>query len=388
MRRIAIQPRANWRESVQAQGLTFLEVDGWELWDESAYYELGERDVEQLEGATRALVSMCGEAVDLLVREDRLHLVGIPERYREYVKKSWLLGEPSLYGRFDLAYDAKAPPKLLEYNADTPTSLIESAIVQWHWFRDRFPHLDQYNSLHEKLIAAWKRIVPRQGSVVHFACVGESIEDTLTIEYLRDTAQQAGLRAEPIAMSCIGWNAGAGEFRDEQERPVRIVFKLYPWEWLLDEEFSRFIPAAGTTWIEPAWKMILSSKAILAVLHSMFPSSPYLLPASFEEPRWDHVRKPFFSREGANIRIVRGGKTEAETPGPYAGPYVYQARVDLPRFGDRFATVGSWVVGGVDCGIGIREDTEPIISNVSPFVPHVYVPGPPSTTPPLPAIGV
>ncbi|HEX8875400.1 MAG TPA: glutathionylspermidine synthase family protein, partial [Phycisphaerales bacterium] len=281
MRRIAIQPRANWRESVQAQGLTFLEVDGWELWDESAYYELGERDVEQLEGATRALVSMCGEAVDLLVREDRLHLVGIPERYREYVKKSWLLGEPSLYGRFDLAYDAKAPPKLLEYNADTPTSLIESAIVQWHWFRDRFPHLDQYNSLHEKLIAAWKRIVPRQGSVVHFACVGESIEDTLTIEYLRDTAQQAGLRAEPIAMSCIGWNAGAGEFRDEQERPVRIVFKLYPWEWLLDEEFSRFIPAAGTTWIEPAWKMILSSKAILAVLHSMFPSSPYLLPASF-----------------------------------------------------------------------------------------------------------
>lgn len=373
---------------MQSQGLVFLETEGWELWDESAYYELTERDVEQIEGATRALTAMCREAVDMLVRENRLSIVGVPEKFHEYVSKSWLLGSPSLYGRFDLAYDGKGPPKLLEFNADTPTSLLESAIVQWYWYRDRFPHLDQYNSIHEKLIAAWRAIVPRPGTVVHVACVSEAIEDVMTVEYLRDTAEQAGLRTIPIAMNRIGWNASAGEFRDEEERAIRTIFKLYPWEWLLDEEFSGEIPRASTVWIEPAWKVILSSKAILAVLHSLFPSSPYLLPAGFEEPRWDHVRKPFFSREGANIQMVRGGRTVAESAGPYGGPFVYQSLVELPRFGDRYATIGSWVVGGVDCGVGIREDTEPIISNVSPFVPHVYVPGPPSVPPPLPRPGV
>jgi glutathionylspermidine synthase len=36
-----------------------------------------------------------------------------------------------LYGRFDLAYRGDGPPKLLEYNADTPTALFEAAVVQW-----------------------------------------------------------------------------------------------------------------------------------------------------------------------------------------------------------------------------------------------------------------
>ncbi|MFO0860361.1 MAG: glutathionylspermidine synthase family protein [Phycisphaerales bacterium] len=373
MKRIATQPRPDWRTKVESQGLVFLECEGWELWDESAYYELSEFDVSSIEHCTRELVSMCREAVDMLVRENKLHLVGIPEQFHAYVRRSWLEGHPSLYGRFDLAYDGRNPPKLLEFNADTPTALLESAVVQWYWLQDKFPGSDQYNSIHERLLDAWKSAVPT--GPVHFACATESPEDVMTIEYLRDTAGQAGLATHALPVGAIGWNAAAGEFRDESERAIRHLFKLYPWEWLMDEEFSRFIPLASTRWIEPAWKLILSSKAILCVLHSLFPRSPYLLPATLEPPKWSHVRKPFFSREGANITVVDHGRVTTETPGPYAGPYVYQAKATLPRFGDRYALVGSWVVGGKDCGVGMREDTVAVLSNVSPFVPHVFNPG-------------
>src|SRR6202012_2552269 len=104
---------------------------------------------------------------------------------------SWGRQAPSLYGRMDLRWDGSGPPKLLEYNADTPTSLFESSVVQWEWLGCGYPDADQFNSIHEARIAGWPEMgLPKR---VHFSCVRDSDEDRGNVDYLRDTAMQAGL---------------------------------------------------------------------------------------------------------------------------------------------------------------------------------------------------
>ena len=372
MERLTVEPRPDWQRTVESQGLVYHTVDGFAYWNESACYTFDERDASALENAANALHSMCLEAVDWLIRENALDLVGIPVTAHAFVRASWERRDPPLYGRFDLAYDGTSPPKLLEYNADTPTALVESAVAQWYWFKDVYPELDQFNTIHERLVERWGEVAAGV-SRVHAACVYGSDEDWQTITYLRDTAMQAGLEAVPLAVEDIGWNRGRNQFVDEGERPIDLIFKLYPWEWLFGEPFSASLVSAPTRWVEPPWKAILSSKAILTVLWKLFPENPYLLECDLDPLRVDHVVKPFHSREGSNIRMVRSGTVIEETSGPYTGPQVYQRLAPLHSFDGKWPVVGAWIVGDTMCGLGVREDPSRITRNTSSFVPHVYV---------------
>src|SRR5439155_14534071 len=162
---------------------------------------------DDLEAPTAALDAMCGELVGRAVADDRImQRLAIPEPFWDFIATSWKRGDGSLYGRFDLRYDGEGPAKLLEYNADTPTSLVESAIVQWYWKEDVFGSDDQWNSLHEALVARWQQIVPRFApGPVHFAWTNEDEtgEEDMTTAYLQDTAEQAGARRRAIAMEDI-----------------------------------------------------------------------------------------------------------------------------------------------------------------------------------------
>src|SRR5205823_11532826 len=129
-------------------------------WDESVYYRFAGWQIAQLEKATYALNDMCLKAVQHVIDNNLFERFQIPQPFWDWVKKSWDRDEITLYGRFDFAYDGRNAPKLLEYNADTPTSLLEAAVIQWYWLQDTQPKLDQFNSIHERLIEAWKRIKP------------------------------------------------------------------------------------------------------------------------------------------------------------------------------------------------------------------------------------
>jgi glutathionylspermidine synthase len=299
----------------------------------------------------------------------------IPEPFQGLIEQSWNDDEKSLYGRFDLAWDGTGEPKLLEYNADTPTALLEASVVQWYWMKDVRPQADQFNSIHERLIERWKEIrkdLPAVGSI-HFACDSESAEDRGTLDYLRDTAIQADIDARAIDIGDIGWD---GErFVDLDGAAMGVLFKLYPWEWMVREEFGPHLLGRRLRVIEPAWKMLLSNKAILPVLWEKFPDHPNLLAASFEPGRFatDYVKKPIFSREGANVSITAAGRT-LEAPGDYgAEGFIWQAYHELPTFGANHTVIGSWIVGEEPAGIGIREDDSPITKNSSRFVPHYFL---------------
>ena len=369
MQRIPLEPRADWRQRARALGFDFAEIGNEPYWDETAYWRLTAAEVDMLEDATNALNALCMEAADHAIRFARHETLGIPEGAWPIVVRSWERREPSLYGRMDLRWDGAGPPLLLEYNADTPTALYEASVVQWEWLSCVMPGADQFNSIHEALIAAWPamRLPPR----VHFTAAQGSTEDRGTVEYLRDTAVQAGLEAPFLFIEDVGWDGS--RFVDQNRTPIDAVFKLYPWEWLLRERFGNNIAAAPTRWIEPAWRLLLSGKGILALLWELFPGHPNLLPA-FREPGrtgGPEIRKPIWGREGANIEAPG-----FSTDGPYgAEGVVHQAWAPLPCIDGRYPVIGSWLVAGKSVGIGFREDDTPITRDTSRFVPHLFQTG-------------
>jgi glutathionylspermidine synthase len=377
MERILNRPRSDWKTLVEQQGLVFHSTETQPYWDESAYFSFSAEEINALEKATYALNEMSLRAVEYVIQSDQWAVFHIPVEFIPWIKASWERDEHTVYGRFDLAFDGENI-KLLEFNADTPTALIEAAVVQWFWFKDTVgsdSSWDQFNSIHERLIEAWKSIKGDDESEIwYFTSVPDyatSAEDYLTANYLRDTAIQAGLTTEYIEVQQIGWNRRRG-FVDLQERPIRQIFKLYPWEWLLREPFAAHLMEAETRWLEAPWKMLLSNKAILPVLYQLFPESPYLLNTRYSPTGSSYVQKPILGREGANIRIVRDGVVFAERTGPYTGPCIYQEYVSLPNFGFGSVVIGSWMVNGWACGIGIREEDHPITGNQCRFIPHLF----------------
>ncbi|MBS1718643.1 MAG: glutathionylspermidine synthase family protein [Armatimonadetes bacterium] len=380
MERINILPRPNWQQRVQEMGLTYYQTpDGQPYWDESACYAFHEDEIEVIEAATNELHKLCLAACDKIVKDSLYERLKIPEMAWAAVAASWQEFEPSLYGRFDLAYEPGKPPKMLEYNADTPTALVEAAVIQWHWLQDVDAQKDQFNSLWEALVERWKLLRSSgrlKGMSVYFACAEEE-EDVMTVSCLQDTAGEANVLTTFIPLENIGWDAGQSCFVDEQGTRMRSIFKLYPWEWMVHDEFgiNAVQTRAETQWIEPMWKMMLSNKALLAILWEMFPDHPNLLPAFIgsEGTLTEYVRKPIYSREGANVEIHAGGGVNESTGGRYgAEGYVFQALANLPDFSGNHPVIGSWIVGDTAHGIGIRESAGMVTDNLSRFVPHYF----------------
>ncbi|HRD77021.1 MAG TPA: glutathionylspermidine synthase family protein, partial [Hyphomicrobiaceae bacterium] len=257
------------------------------------------------------------------------------------------------------------------------TSLFEAAVVQWHWLEEGHAELDQYNSIHEALIETWRNW-RRDGrmSRVHFACFPEDDDDLLTTAYLMDTALQAGLDGVMLEVPEIGWDGR--NFVDLEGRRIDALFKLYPWDWMAADPFFAHIAASGVRMVEPAWRVIASSKALLAVLWERFPDHPNLLAASMrhsliERPR---VLKPILGREGANVVIETAAGPVTRAEGPYAEmAAIAQTLAPLPEYGGWHPVVGVWMVGGVPHGAGVREDRSAITGRGARFVPHVIAGG-------------
>ena len=385
MQRIPVAEREDWKETAIEHGFDFHSIDGDPYWDESAYYRFNLRQIEDdLEEPVEELENLCFSVVERAVSdEDALRRLAIPENYWSYIQESWQRQEKNFYGRMDFSYDGNGPAKLLEYNADTPTALYESSIFQWVWLeqameRGLIPEgCDQFNSLHERIVEALGRF--GIDGPLHLACASGSEEDSGTVAYLEDCARQAGLQTVLMEIEDIGIDP-AGRFTDTEDHVIDTVFKLYPWEWLLAEEFARHIPESATIFIEPVWKSILSNKGLLALMWEMFEGHPNLLPTFFaDDPKAaslgdTYVRKPLYSREGQNIELVRDGQAETIHPGDYgAEGHIVQAFHALPDFTGNYPMAGCWLVASAAAGMCIREDRSLVTGDDARFIPHVIL---------------
>jgi len=392
MQRHNLIPRTNWQNTVEQQGLTFhtpesLPAGSRPYWDESACYEFTSAEIDTLEAAGNQLQEMCLAAAQHVIDNQRYAELEIRAEAIPMIEWAWNEEPPALYGRFDILWNGEGPPKLLEYNADTPTSLLEASVIQWYWLKDIHPHADQFNSLHEKLIAKWKDIDSYLQKPVYFASTAYP-EDLLTVAYLRDTAEQAGIRTRQLLMEEIGWNEPRQCFVDTApiENPLKSIFKLYPWETMLDESFATqaLQTYQDMRWIEPIWKMLLSNKGILPILWELYPNHELLLEAHFvtgqsnwqPDPGW--IRKPMHSREGSNITLTGLDGQRIATDGPYTDRLQIDQRLGPPtNFPDaagarRWPVLGLWMIDQECSGMGIREDAGPVTGNLSSFVPHFF----------------
>lgn len=349
-------------------------ADGQPYWSEGVAYEFTLQEIEIVEAATAELHSMCMETVDSIVRSGNYpEGYQLSEESKALVESSWRKKDIHVYGRFDLFYAGGDTVKMYEYNADTPTALLEAAVAQWQWLEDTGKP-DQFNSIHDKLIARWKLAKGGETDpMLHlFATKEAQFEDWGNLEYMADTAAQAGWNVHIEEIETLGYDSASGDFVDRTESNITHAFKLYPWEWMMTESFGQHVRTSPTRWFEPVWKMLLSNKAILPVLWQRYPNHPNLLPANFKE-FYGYVRKPILGREGANIgrsgTLIAGSHFVDE----YDDAYIFQEYLPLPEFDGKYPVIGSWVIGDEAAGMGIREDSTLISGNGSHFVPHYFV---------------
>jgi glutathionylspermidine synthase len=383
--------RPDWRKTIEGQGLVYWRTDTPEgetisYWNEENYYVLRMAEVLDMEQVSRSMLELFVEAGDYVIEQNLFAKMGIPEIAADRIRQTWESEPPMLYGRFDFAYTS-GDLKLLEYNADTPTCLVETA-VQWYWMRDLFGEGgDQWNRVHEALVERWTEL--REGlrlpdGSVHFLHSQAELsgEDFMTTAYLQQTAREAGLKTTLLPIERLGLLPNGG-FVDADDKPVRTAFKLYPWEWMLGEDFAVDALAlmgdqpGQTQWIEPVWKLLWGNKGILPVLWKLNPDHPNLLPAWFagEEPAdlTSYVKKPLLSREGANTTVVIDGEVAETGPNEDYGHegFIVQEYTDLGNYGGNRPVMGVWTVDMEPQGLGIRESTGYITNNQSRFVPHV-----------------
>ncbi|AHF87383.1 glutathionylspermidine synthase family protein [Rhizobium sp. 25PS6] len=384
MKRITLPARPDWLDKARAVGFGFHVMYGEPYWLDDAAYTFTLDEIEmQIEGPSQELHDMCMDMVgDIVGSEETLDRLAIPQDLRDVVQRSWQRRDRHLYGRFDLAYDGTGPAKLLEYNADTPTSVFETAYFQFNWLTDQIAlgvlpkDADQYNSLQESLVEAFGQF--SKEPIFHFAAMTDNEEDRGTTVYLMDCAVQAGHRVELLDIREIGIDA-QGRYTDLKDRVIDRCFKLYPWEFMLRELFARDLVRSGDVFVEPAWKAVLSNKGLLPLLWQRHPNHPNLLPSYFtDDPAastlTDYVRKPLLSREGENVTIFRDGREMISAPGGYGDEgFIVQAYAPLFESDGGFAVLGSWIVGDRACGLAVREDRSRITANLSRFVPHVIV---------------
>ncbi|MCB8838403.1 glutathionylspermidine synthase family protein [Aurantimonas sp. VKM B-3413] len=384
MKRIDLPEREGWQAAAEAVGFGFHEMYGEPYWVDDAAFVFSLAEIEEaIEAPSQELHEMCLDLVADVVKDDAvLDRLAIPGEMRDLVKTSWQNGDRHLYGRFDLAYDGTGPAKLLEYNADTPTAIFESAYFQYNWLTDNVARgvlpedADQFNSIQESLVEAFAAFPTEP--IFHFAAYTESDEDRGTAAYLMDCAVQAGHRVSLLDIRDIGVDA-EGRFTDTDDRVIDLLFKLYPWEDMLREPFAQHLSTAGAMIVEPPWKAILSNKGLLPLLWDRFPGHPNLLPAYFEDDPGaarltNAVKKPLFSREGENVVIIENGLVTETAEGDYgAEGFVVQELTRLFQANERFAVLGSWIVADRACGLGIREDASRITRNLSRFIPHIIL---------------
>lgn len=385
MQRLNITERSDWQKQAKEYGFHFHTMHGEPYWCEDAYYQFTLSQIEYLEETTAELHQMCLQAVEKVINsEELLSKFRIPRHTWDFVRSSWKTHQPSLYSRLDLAWGGQGDAKLLENNADTPTSLFEAALFQWLWLEDQTQAgnlpagSDQFNSLQEKLVERFAELRQQHGfQSLYFSCCRDSQEDRGTVQYLQDCASEAELPGKFIFIDEIGLGE-KGEFTDTDDFIINNLFKLYPWEFMLREMFSTKLEDSGVRWLEPAWKSILSNKALLPLLWQMFPQHPNLLPAWFAEDRFTapdkYVIKPLFSREGANIRIMENQQEIARVDGPYGEEgMIIQQFHPLPQFKESYTLIGSWLVNDQPAGIGLREDRALITQDLSRFYPHTFI---------------
>lgn len=377
MKRIEISPRDNYKKKIENLGFDFHD----DYWTENAYYSFTKQEIENIHKASEECFTMACDTIEELINDytfgnkDAFASFGLPNELVEKAIDSWVNDDLSLYGRFDFCINGDSI-KLLEFNADTPTTLFESSVIQWDWKKDLFPDKDQYNSIHEELVDSLRYIKKEYKlNSMHFAGCLDIHEENTTLEYLASCARDAGLNTTVFDIENMSMEDYV--YKDPSNRYIETLFKLYPIEWMAEQDLDSLVNSK-TYMIEPLWKVFMSSKQLMVEMYKLFPESPYLLKSHNIEnidSNGDFMKncciKPKYGRQGDGVKLIKDGKVIHNNIQEEQQPNILQELCLLPEFDGKKPMVGSWIIGGAPCGIGIRESDFFVTDDSSKFIPHV-----------------
>jgi glutathionylspermidine synthase len=352
---------------------------------------ISEEEAEAYYEATNTLYDMYVEAGEYVIENNLFHEIGIPFNLVEVIKESWENDVHwHLYGRFDLAggIDGK-PIKLLEFNADTPTALFETAVVQWAILKQNgMEESAQFNALYEALLDNFKRLVTLDEDVSDFeeryegwkflfTSIRGNSEEENTVRLLQHIAAEAGYVTEFAYIDEIEFSADEGVFYKDEN--YELWFKLIPWEDIALEEsdlamlLTNIIKNQKAIIFNPAYALLFQSKGLLKILWDLYPNHPLLLESSFEPLNGQkQVEKPVFGREGGNVSILDAAIVTLEhVDGDYSNhKMVYQAYTELPTDQEGLSYQAGVFYAYEACGLGFRKGGK-ILDNMSKFVGHI-----------------
>ncbi len=376
-----------------------LEQIGFEWHSDSDYSKyitddlvvVSHAEAEAYYSAANEIYDMYVEAAEYVIENNLFFDIGIPFNLVEPIKKSWENDVHwHLYGRFDLAGGVDGKPiKLIEFNADTPTALFESAIIQWALLKHNgLDEESQFNNIYQAISDNFKRLIALHGDLsdfekyyddwkILFSSISGNIEEEQTVRLLEQMAKDAGFVTsfEPLG----GVRFDDEGIYDSLDEPYEYWFKLYPWEDIAIEEselatqLNTIMQNQKAIILNPAYTLLFQSKGMLKILYELFPDSPYLLKTS-DKPLdgIKCVEKRMFGREGANVSIIdANGTVLNKTDGPYENfKPIYQEYVDFAR-----DESGNHYQAGVffayeACGLGFRRGDE-ILGNMAKFTGHI-----------------
>ncbi|MGW8169823.1 MAG: glutathionylspermidine synthase family protein [Sulfurovaceae bacterium] len=351
---------------------------------------ISEQEAKAFYDAGNELYDMFVNAAQFVIDNDLFHDIGIPFNLIELIKESWENDiHWHLYGRFDIAGGLDGLPiKLLEFNADTPTSLFESAIVQWAMLKyNDLEESSQFNGIYEALEANFKRLVTLEENVDDFedryegwkflfSSIRGNIEEENTVKLLQHIASGAGFDTNFAFVDEIEFSDDGIFYSNEQ---YELWFKLAPWEMIALETpdlamiLTNIIKNQKAIFFNPAYTLLFQSKGILKILWDLYPNHPLLLESSFSKLKdKKQVQKPIFGREGGSISIIdKDGNMISKQEGEYCNhKMLFQEYTNLAR-DDK----GDYYQSGLffayeSCGIGFRKGGD-IINNTSKFVGHI-----------------
>ncbi|TGE29929.1 glutathionylspermidine synthase family protein [Hymenobacter metallicola] len=350
---------------------------------------LPEAEADALLAAADTLYDMMVRAIPDAVPEDLLQLLAIPPNLWAAVRHSWNDDRHwHLYGRFDLASTPDGP-KLIEFNADTATSIPETAVVQWASLVAAQQDDDerQANGLFEGLEAQfrhWLGLNADLDNSLLLVYLPDSAEDEANCVVLAEAARAAGFRqvhvcpVDAMQVSVAGEERGAwAEVKPGEWVRFGFLFKLVPWEILAEDEpeltadLCQLLQSRDLIIANPAYTLLFQSKGLLAWLWQVYPHHPLLLEASLDDLTGRYVRKPLLGREGQNVVQVDGSRLVQEQPGDFAHqPQVRQRWVELPQDAQRRQYQAGVFWAGEACAISFRRESG-VITNLSEFVPHI-----------------
>lgn len=387
-------------EKLEALTNEYLESIGF-IWhtdeDKTSYIanevvQITQEEAEAYYEACNELYDMFCEAGDYVIENNLFHEINIPFNLVDAIKESWENDVHwHLYSRFDLAggIDGK-PIKLIEFNADTPTSLFETAIIQWALLKaNNLDEASQFNNVYEALKDNFKRIITLDTDIekfeehyqelgwkILFSSIAGSIEDENTTKLLQHIATEAGFNTDFEYIDKV-------EFSDDgifaKEQSFEFWFKLIPWEDIAIDEnelallLTEILENRKAIIFNPAYTLMFQSKGFMKILWDLYPDHPLLLETSFE-PLQDkkQVEKRCFGREGANTKIInKDGTIDVETDGAYEGhKAIYQEYVELPKDEQGNSYQAGVFFAYEACGLGFRRGKK-ILDNMSKFVGHI-----------------